>query len=260
MTHKTSLKIFRLLATALLLTLILLPGAVLAQESDYRLSVSKDFGYGAGSQIRGDFSIRVTGPEEQIASVKFMIDGQPMGEVSQAPFRLKFNTTSYPAGIHELSARVNLKDGQQVDLGPTRFDFVTSEQQSQGMQKILIPLLALIFGAMLIGFGAQYLTMRGRPGKVEPGTARNYGVAGGAICPKCTRPTPRHVWGLNMMVGKLDRCENCGKWSIMRAAPLDVLRAAEQAELEMEKQTSPAPEKSEEEKLRELLDKSKFIE
>jgi Zn ribbon nucleic-acid-binding protein len=221
---------------------------------------SSDLYLGAGSQIRGDFSIRVTGPEEQIASVTFLIDGQPMGEVAQTPFRLRFKTTSYPAGIHELSARVTLKDGQQLSLGPTRFEFVTSEQQGQGMQKILIPLLGIVLAAMLIGFGAQYLTMRGKPGSVEPGTPRNYGIAGGAICPRCKRPTPRHMWGLNLVAGRLHRCENCGRWSIMRAAPIDVLRAAERAELEAEKQAAPVPEKSEEEKLKELLDKSKYVE
>lgn len=260
MQKKTVFSILHLLPIVLLSALLLLPASVQAQESDFRLSVNKDFGYGAGSQIRGDFSIRVTGPEEQIASVTFLIDGQPMGEVAQAPFRLKFNTTAYPAGIHELGARVILKDGQEIDLGPTRFDFVTSEQQGQGMQRILIPLLAVVFAAMLIGFGAQFLTMRGKVGAVEPGAARNYGIAGGAICPKCKRPTPRHMWGLNLLVGKLDRCENCGKWSIMRAAPLDVLRAAERAELEAEKRAAPALEKSEEEKLKELLDKSRYME
>jgi hypothetical protein len=260
MTNKATPSNLRLLRAVLLLVMILLPISVLAQESDFRLSVSRDFGYGAGSQIRGDFSIRVNGPEEQIASVVFLIDGQPMGEATQAPFRWKFNTTSYPAGIHELSARVILKDGQQLTLGPTRFEFVTAEQQGQGMQRILIPLLAIVFAAMLIGFGAQYLTMRGKPGTVVPGTPRSYGIAGGAICPKCRRPTPRHMWGLNMVLGKLDRCENCGRWSILRAAPIEVLRAAEQAELEAEKQGAPAPDKSEEEKLRELLDKSKYTE
>lgn len=260
MTDKATPSILRLLRAILLLFLILMPTAVLAQESDFRLSVSKDFGYDAGSQIRGDFSIRVVGPEDQIDSVVYLIDGQPMGEVTQPPFRLKFKTTSYPAGVHELSGRVTLKDGRELNLGPVRFEFVTSEQQSQGMQKILLPLLGIILAAMLIGFGAQYLTMRGRPGGTAPGTARQYGAAGGAICPKCGRPTPRHIWGLNMVVGKLDRCENCGRWSILRAAPLEVLRAAEQAELQQEKASAVAPEKSEEEKLRELLDKSKFIE
>jgi len=257
MRTKLSLFFWRLL-TASAFLMLLLPATVLAQESDFRLSVSKEFGYANGSQIRGTFSIKVVGPEEQITSVAFMIYGQPMGEVAQPPFQLKFNTQGYSTGIHELSAAVSLIDGQQLSLGPTRFDFVTAEQESRDMQRIIIPILAIVLAATVIGFGSQYLTMRGKVGNVAPGTQRNYGVLGGAICPKCKRPTPRHVWGMNMVIGKLDRCENCGKWSILRAAPIDVLRAAEQAELEFEKPAVVVTEKSEEEKLRELLDKSKY--
>ena len=64
--------------------------------------------------------------------------------------------------------------------------------------------------------------------------------------------------GINLVVGKLDRCENCGKWSIMRGYPLDVLRAAEAAERAAEQSTSPVSEKSEEDKLRDMLDDSRY--
>ncbi|MHB1481866.1 MAG: hypothetical protein ACYCXH_06045, partial [Bellilinea sp.] len=57
---------------------------------------------------------------------------------------------------------------------------------------------------------------------------------------------------------KLDRCENCGKWSIMRAYPIDVLRAAEAAEFKVEQGEGLVPEKTEEKKLREMLDDSRY--
>lgn len=44
----------------------------------------------------------------------------------------------------------------------------------------------------------------------------------------------------------------------MRAAPLEILRAAEIAEKESEKERLPVTEKTEEEKLRDLIEKSKF--
>ncbi|HAD07188.1 MAG TPA: hypothetical protein DCE76_08530, partial [Anaerolineaceae bacterium] len=68
-----------------------------------------------------------------------------------------------------------------------------------------------------------------------------------------------HIWGINLVVGKWDRCENCGKFSLMRRQPLEVLRAAEAAERQSEQANLPASAKSEEEKLKELLDQSKYL-
>ena len=61
---------------------------------------------------------------------------------------------------------------------------------------------------------------------------------------------------LNMLTGKFARCPYCGRWSIVRGASAQQLRAAEQAELEAEK--GQLPEASEEEKLNKALDDSKF--
>lgn len=255
---KRSLNYLRKLLFAFLIAAIMFPAAVLAQ-TEYRLSVSREFGSSLGSRIRGDFSIQVTGPEEQISVVTFLIDGQPMGEVNQAPFKLRFKTSAYPSGNHGLSAKILMKSGQTLELDPVRFEFMSGEQESVEMQRILIPVFGIVLLVFVFGIGMQFLTTRGKIGTTAPGTQRNYGIAGGAICPKCKRPTPRHAMGLNLGLGKLDRCENCGKWSILRAVPIDVLRAAEQAELELEK-ASVGPEKSEEEKLRDLLDKSKYTE
>ena len=44
----------------------------------------------------------------------------------------------------------------------------------------------------------------------------------------------------------------------MQAAPLDILQAAELAELEAEKEKLPVTEKSEEEKMRDLINQSKY--
>jgi hypothetical protein len=65
-----------------------------------------------------------------------------------------------------------------------------------------------------------------------------YGLAGGAVCPKCGLPFSRSVFGLNLLVGKLSRCPHCGKWSVVGRASPEELAAAE-AKLRGEKQPAP---------------------
>lgn len=237
---------------------MMLPLPAIAQ-TDYSLTLNRNFGYGNGSDIRGDMTIKIKGDESAVQTVQFRMDGKEMGAlVSQAPFELRFNTVDYPEGIREIDAVVTLKDGSTINTTPRRYNFVSAAMQSSSMKKILIPILVVVVLAMLLGSLSQILTGRKRGGnKVTPGTHRDYGFAGGSICPHCSRPTPRHVWGINLLLGKLDRCENCGRWSLMRAYPLDVLRAAEEAEAAANQANLPV-EKTEEEKLRELLDKSKY--
>ena len=59
-----------------------------------------------------------------------------------------------------------------------------------------------------------------------------------------------------MLFGKLERCPFCGKWAIVRARPLDELRAAEQAEVENSE--AEAPVQDAEEHLRQEMDESRF--
>jgi hypothetical protein len=63
---------------------------------------------------------------------------------------------------------------------------------------------------------------------------------------------------MNLVIGKMDRCPHCKKWSIVRRAPLEMLRAAEAAELEHEQEQSQAPASSEEDLLRKQLDDSRY--
>lgn len=254
---RTTLKIL----TGVLLAVILLLGAanpVLAQDG-YSINVNKELGFASGSEIRGDFSITLIGDESKVASVSFLIDGQELAVVSEPPFKVKFKTQSYPNGEHQLGAVITFTDGTTQTVEARRFIFLSAEEESGAMKDILIPLLAVVLGLMVFGFGLQFLAGRGRPaGGPEPGTQRSYGLAGGSICPKCKRPTRLSPFGLNLVVGRLSRCENCGKFSIMRRQPIDVLRQAEAAEVKAEQTEGLAPEKSEEEKLRDLLDESRY--
>ena len=95
----------------------------------------------------------------------------------------------------------------------------------------------ILLGAILllyVGFRVfQYFLSRNKPRTVLPlGTQREYGFAGGAVCPNCHRPVVLSLLGLKLGFGvKLVRCEFCGKWSLMHRASQNELRAAEAAEL-----------------------------
>jgi hypothetical protein len=254
-----STKRFILTGLAAVLVALLIVTPAVAQD-EYRVTLRRNIGFASGSQMRGDFTISLSGPEENIVSVTFLLDGQEMTTVSAAPFRYRFNTDRYPDGVHDLSARITFTDGATRDTGTRRFEFVSSEAQSSTMVKIILPILGISLLLTLLGGGSQIFSRGKSTDRVTPGTERKYGAWGGSICSKCKRPTPLHFGGINLLGGKLDRCENCGKWSMMRRYPLDQLRAAEQAELASEKATVGQAEKSEEEKLREMLDKSKYAE
>jgi len=68
-----------------------------------------------------------------------------------------------------------------------------------------------------------------------------------------------HIWGLNMGLGKFDRCPHCGKWSVVRRVNPDLLAAsAEAAERAARQETAVSEPLSDEEKLRRQLDDSRF--
>lgn len=235
---------------------------VFAQTPDapvYTMGLSRDFGYGNGSQIRGTFSAHIAGPEG-ITKVVYRIDGQVLAEVSAAPFSFQFNTSSYAVGAHTIIAEVTAADGMVYTTASRTYDFVSQAQESEGMKNILIPLLGVLGGIVLISVLVQTVIFRKKGASVPMGAARNYGYAGGSICPRCHRPTPRHVWGFNVGIGKFDYCENCGKWSVMRRMPIELLRGAEEAEKAHADAASSQPlyEQTEQEKLREMVDKSKY--
>lgn len=231
------------------------PGAAV-----YTLGLSRDFGYSNGGQIRGAFSIRVSGPDGY-TKVVYTIDGQVMAELTSAPYALKFNTSSYPPGVHELAAQVTGPDGRVYTTAARTAQFVTQEEENAGMKKILFPLLGLVLGVLLLVVLGQTLLFRRRKHDIPLGAERNYSYSGGSICPKCHRPTPLHMTGMNLGLGKFDFCENCGKWSVMRRVPLEILHAAEVAERVQADRDETLPlgaEPTEEQKLREMIEKSKY--
>lgn len=257
------LRLLRTIVLAALMLAAVAPRALAQNAPEFRLELDRNFGYGAGANVRGNFTVRVSGSRENIASVTYLIDGAEMAVVSEPPFDFRFQTDSYPPGWHELTAVVATRDGRQVTTPVVRANFLTAEQESQGLQRILIPLFGGVMVAMLIGLALQFLAFRRNPNRLEPGAPRTYGVSGGTICPRCGRAYPLHIWALNLGLWKFDRCEFCGKWAaVHRRSPeeLAAAEAAERAALQGSETSLPGAGEgmSDEERLRKLLDESRY--
>ncbi len=238
----------------LFLTMFCYPVFAQTQEPQpYRLDIDKDFGSGLGSDIRGIFTLSVVGPDD-ITSVSYIIDGELMAQVADAPFEYQFDTEQFPFGSHSLTAIIKNSTGGSFTTVARNMNFMSPEGEASVLNQKVIPFILILVGIFVVGrlliFGSKRQQTSQR---IEYGAQRDYGVAGGSICKYCGRPTPRHVWGLNILVGKLDRCENCGKWSVMQAEPYDKLRRAEISEMK-----NTIEKKNGEEDLRELIDKSKY--
>jgi hypothetical protein len=198
--------------------------AVAQTENELELGLSRDFGAGFGTNIQGTFSFRVAGPDD-LASVTFYIDDQIVGEDSEAPFRLQFKTDNYPLGVHTLHTTGLTQDGRELTSNSLSRNFIFGSSAGRTTLYIVIPIIIIAIGGRFL---SSWIANRGREsgGKSETNV---HGPFGGTICPQCNKPFARHIWGLNVVVGKYDRCPHCGKWSIVRALPPDVLDAAVEA-------------------------------
>jgi hypothetical protein len=238
-----------------LLIIVIICYPVFAQTPEsqqYRLDIDKNFGSGLGSDISGVFTLSVVGTDD-ITSVSYHIDGESMAEVTVAPFEYQFNTEQYAFGSHALTATIKNSAGDSFTTVARNMNFMSPEDEASVLNQKIIPFILILVGIVVVSrlviFGSK---RKQTPINIDYGAHRDYGVAGGSICKKCGRPTPRHLWGLNILIGKLDRCENCGTWSVMQAEPIEVLRAAEKLEENLRQ------EKKNGDDLRELIDNSKY--
>jgi hypothetical protein len=245
--------ILPLLLVICLLAFSTLPAAAQEDQPGLRLSLRRDFGYGGfNNEIQGTFSVSASGPED-LQQVEFLIDGESMAVVTEAPFRYQFNTDWYGLGEHTLTAVGITRSGQSLESQPITAVFVSAEVGTQAALKIVGPLLLVILGVTAIAILPMFF-IRSKRGFV----LGNYGVAGGAVCPKCRLPYSRRVFSPNMLVGKLERCPHCGKLAIVPAAPPAALAEAEAHYRAQSQAESSVPEESEQDKLRRLLDSSRF--
>jgi ribosomal protein L32 len=232
-----------------------------AQTSDLQLLLSKDMGFAFGSQIQGSFSLSVAGPAD-MTSATYSIDGREMATVKQSPFRYAFTTDSYAIGQHQFMATATTAGGQMLKSNVIDVEIVSPSAGLQASTRIIVPIVAIVFVIIAAMFAVQFLPRGSNKRRIEiagagAGTVvQDYGIAGGAICPKCGRPFARSIFGLNLLSGKLDRCPHCGKWSITHRASSEALLAAEQSEAQAA--TSAVPEQTADELLRQQIEDSRL--
>lgn len=110
--------------------------------------------------------------------------------------------------------------------------FTGPQEEQEQILTVVGGIVAAIAIALVVVAVMQDLFIRkGKPKCAnQSGEPRQYEVLGGTICPRCGWPFSRHIRAMNFMVGKLDRCENCGKWVMTVRATPEALRTAEKGE------------------------------
>ncbi len=223
-----------------LMLLLALPAQAQEEGDGLELRLRRDFGYGSGLKVQGRFSMRVA-EFEDVERVEFLIDDEVIGEDADAPFVLQFQTGNYPDGWHTLQAIGYRPDGETVLSNSIRREFVPASAANWTM--------IAVFGIVVVGLVVRYVLTRGDK-------ASSYGMVGGTVCPHCDRPFAYHVWSFALLLGRLDRCPHCGRWSFTRRWRPEDLAAAE-AELRGD-EPAPHMELSEEERLRRQIDASRY--
>jgi hypothetical protein len=241
-----------------LLTSLFFASASHAQSEELTLSLSRDFGYSSGTgDIQGTFSMKATGPDT-LVSVEFYIDSTLIAKDVEPPFKVQFVTDNYPLGLHTLYAVGYTSAGGELRTREVHANFVSADEGWQAAAKIIVPVLGLIVVAALLSAIVPALGGGKKRKQNLPPGERNYGVVGGTICPRCKHPFALPMFSPNMLVGKLVRCDSCGKWFIGRRATSEALRAAEETEWAQAHSGAQVPEISEDEKLKKEIDDSKF--
>ena len=238
---------------AILVSLVIISAAS-AQGEELTLGLSKDFGSGGfNSDIQGTFTVKASGPAN-LERVQFFLDETLLGEDTEAPFAIQFVTDNYPTGAHVFTAVGFTTDGKQIGSKTISAVFMSKEEASAASLKMIVPILAVVFGAMAISAITSMVNVR-KGKKLPAGAVRSYSFGGG-ICPKCKRPFGFQLLGIHMLGRKLTPCPHCGKWSVVKRATMSELHAAELAELDTEK--AQIHDASDEEKIRKELDDSKY--
>jgi hypothetical protein len=227
--------------------------------NELELTLSRDFGYGGfNNDIQGLFTMKIKNAPANLAMVDFLIDSTSMGEVTQPPFSLSFNTDSYPLGVHSLSAIGYTTDGNELNSNIIQVNFVPAGSGMDAVVKIIVPIVLLIVLISLISVFLPLILSKGKIASTPLGTPRKYGIGGGAICPKCSRPFPLRLWWINLGFKKIDRCPYCGKWSYVPRSTLPELHTAEAAELAQALPENPVNGETEADKLKKDLDDSRY--
>jgi hypothetical protein len=248
------MKTIRRTSIALLMLTLLVPlrfASAQEETGSLTLHLRRDFGFSMGGKIQGSFTLSASGPTD-LRSVDFMIDAAIVFHDADPPFEFKFHTSDYGLGVHTIQAVGSTASGASLQSEVLRFEFVSAEQGWKTVSVIIIPLFILI---VVIGIaGVLTSSLSGRNKKFRLG---EYGAAGGAVCSHCGLPFSRHVFSLNVFLGKLERCPHCGKWGLVRRATPAELSQAE-ARYQADRQKGRIEPKNEKTKRERLIEESRF--
>ena len=225
-----------------------------AQSETLTLKMSRDWGYGGfNGDIQGLFSMHITSPIN-VTRVVFYLDEAMIGELDKAPYNLQFNTDNYPLGSHKLYAVGYAANGQVYQSNVISANFVPQ----QSTWKFMLPVLGIVLLAVLLSAFVPFLLNRRNRTSTPRGTERNYGIKGGAICPKCHRPFVLPLLSLHLGFSNFTSCPHCGKWSLVARESIDTLRQAEKNELNSTQFIGNSSNKIEKENTQREIDDTRF--
>jgi len=236
-----------------LLLLTILPAAAQQTDETLTLHLNRDFGYSAGGEIQGAFSLTAAGPDD-LVRIDYYLDDQLLGRAEAPPFKISFNTGDHPLGQHTLSAVGTTAAGIEIRSTNRTLEFVSAEAGWQMAGKIALPILAVVLAIAILSTVVPMLL-----GRKTPFRLGEYGMSGGAVCSRCGMPFSRHAMSPNLVLGKLERCPHCGKLVIVAAASAPSLRQAE-TRWQEERQRGELQPQSPQDPLKELLDDSRYEE
>lgn len=241
----------------LILTVVLafaaaLPAVAQTQTPGLSLNLSHNFGFSAGGQIQGAFTLTAIGPDD-LARVDFLFDGEVVHTAVSAPFAYSFSTGAYPLGVHTMSAMGLTSSGARLTSTVRSVEFVSPEVGWQVGAQIGLPILGVVLLIALVATLAPVVLDR-RRGPFRPGV---YGAAGGAVCPRCGLPFPIHLLSMHLFTGKFERCPHCGKWSLVGRASASALSEAE-ARLQDENSRGRMAEPTTADSMRQMIDDSRY--
>lgn len=239
------------LAVCLLLLLAAVPAAAGQSDGGLTIEFHRDFGYAAGAEIQGAFSLTVDGPDD-LVRVDYYLDDQLLDSATTPPFKISFNTSNLQLGRHTFVAVGMTTYGTELRSDNRTVEFVSPEAGWQMAGKIALPILGVVLAISLLG--AVVPMLLGRKTSFRLG---EYGAAGGAVCSRCGMPFSRHFFTPNMLFGKLEHCPHCGKLAIVAAASDSVLRQAE-SRWQEDSQRGELKPHSDQDHLKDLVDDSRF--
>ena len=222
---------------------------VQAQDgSDLVLRLRRDWGYGSGVDVQGNMTLFVDGDLSGAQRVIYYIDDAVMADLTEEPFRVSFNTDNYDPGARQMRAEVTTTAGTVITVGPIVYNFLSAAESGEKTIKLIVVIVLITLAGVGI---SMFISSRQKGGATDAGG----GMYGLAVCKKCGKTFPRSFFGINIVVGKFERCPHCGKWQItQRASPLEI-ELADQRNRPEEPETEAAettPKKND-------LDDSRFV-